>query len=115
MAYDDSACKNNIYCNFETTLDNAEVQKEACINCGKIVMYNKVRGRVDNAKYLRDHIRTTVQPYGRTGKLFRQIYGIETVELLRKNAEAKSKSMSESWDELRVKIQNQQKGRIYFT
>ena len=72
----DSQCRKNIYCQFEVVLSNKEVQVERCVNCGKKVIYNKGKnGRVDNAKYLQDHIRDTVQPYGKTAKLFRQFYG----------------------------------------
>lgn len=74
---DDSHCKKRVLCGFEVILSNAEAQVEVCQFCGKKVVYHKEpgTGRIDNAKYLRDHIRDTVQPFGRTRRLFLEIYG----------------------------------------
>lgn len=74
---DESRCPVRSYCSFETTLDNKEVRKEVCTFCGKRVIYNKAEGeRIDNAKYLRDHVRDFCQPYGPTAKVYEEVYGV---------------------------------------
>ena len=97
---DDSRCQKNIYCQFDVVLSNDEVQVERCRNCGKKIIYNKINGKVDSAKYLRDHIRDTVQPVGRTAKLFRQFYGTPARIFSKKT---KEKMMAE-WEEMRKDI-----------
>lgn len=74
---DDSFCKKGKYCDFDVVLSNNEIQVERCAACGKKVRYHKDKktGRIDNTKYLRDHIRHTAQPFGRTRKVFEEIYG----------------------------------------
>ena len=81
---DDSQCRKNFLCEFEISQDLYDALIEICKNCGKKVVYNKVDGRVDSDKYLRDHLRDTVQPRGRTGKLFLEIYGSEPIEQARR-------------------------------
>jgi len=71
---DDSKCPKAIYCDFVPVIDDEQAQVECCKYCGKKVIYNKYDGRTDNARYLRDHIRFTAQPTGRTGKIFEEIY-----------------------------------------
>jgi hypothetical protein len=74
---DDSRCKKRKYCDFKVELSNDEAQVERCIFCGKKVIYKKesITGRIDNKKYLRDHIRHTAQPFGKTKKIFKEVYG----------------------------------------
>ena len=63
------------YCDFLQILDNHEVVVEICKECGRKIIYNKRDGRIDNAKYLKDHIRQFAQPFGRTRKVFEELYG----------------------------------------
>ena len=74
---DDSHCRKAKYCDFVVTISNDEVQVEVCQFCGKKVGYWKEKGtgRIDNAKYLRDHVRHFCQPFGPTRKIFEEIYG----------------------------------------
>ena len=112
---DDSRCPKNIYCDFERTISNTEVQVEVCKNCGKKVAYPKdSKGRVEKAKYLRDHVRDTVQPFGRTRKLFLKIYGEEPVKkLYERFSGKKSKAqIQREWEDLRKDIARRA-GRIY--
>lgn len=83
---DDSKCPRNKYCDFEVVLSNQEAQVEICRFCGKKVIYNKDKetGRIDNQKYLRDHIRHTAQPFGSTRKIFEEIYGKLTPEQIKR-------------------------------
>lgn len=71
---DNSKCQKAIFCDFHVVLDDTLAQVEVCRYCSKKVIYNKYDGRIDNEQYRRDHIRHFVQPGGRTGKLFEQIY-----------------------------------------
>mgnify|MGYP007071641716 CR=1 FL=1 len=67
--------------NYFTILEGPGALKEACLNCGHRVIYNKRDGKIDNAAYLRNHLRDTVQPgEGKTGKLYSQIYGEDAVK-----------------------------------
>lgn len=84
----DSHCSKKKYCDFEVIVSNGEIQVERCSFCGKKVRYHKDRqGRIDNQKYLRDHIRHTAQPFGATRKIFEEIYGrkryLETLAMLK--------------------------------
>ena len=87
----DSRCRKDKYCDFNVLLENAKVQVEVCVRCGKKVIYHKgAGGRVDNPKYLRDHVRHFAQPFGKTRRVFEEIYGrkvyLETLKMLqRKN------------------------------
>lgn len=52
---------------------------EICIECKmKIVSKKDPRnGRIDNKKYIKNHLRDTAQPFGRTSKVFGKYYGAE--------------------------------------
>lgn len=93
---DDSICPKEKWCDFEVILSNEEVQIERCSFCGKKVVYRKhEKGRIDNTKYLRDHIRHTAQPFGKTREIFIKVYGAkkykETLELLAKRKAKQSR------------------------
>ena len=52
------------------------VNKGVCKTCKKKLVTKKGnRGRIDNAKWLKEHAADFAQPTGRTAKLFKQIYG----------------------------------------
>lgn len=59
------------------TKNNAVVTVEVCKLCGKKNVYPKSKplGNSGNKEYLAAHPREFAQPYGRTDKLFRQLYG----------------------------------------
>ena len=79
---DDSTCKKGRYtlCDFEIIGNYPDAQVEICTNCGKKVIYNKRDGLLDNRKYLKDHIRHTLQPHGRTRELFMKVYGQKAID-----------------------------------
>ena len=114
MKEDDSKCRKNILCDFEVSRDLPDAQVEICIRCNKKVIYKKdKRGRIDNKKYLRDHIRHTIQPWGKTRKLFLQIYGekwLREVESKLKGKKSKEEIQRE-WDSMRREIVKRE--RIY--
>lgn len=86
-----AACrtKSLILCDYENVLDNEEVTKDLCKNCGKVKLYNKVDGRIDNKKYADDHLRDFLQPYGAMKGLFFKIYGTKGFEEATKHTENK--------------------------
>lgn len=84
-------CKKNKWCSFESVEDSTH-KVERCIYCGRKVIYRYVNKRVNNVKYLKDHVRDFCQPYGPTGKIYMQIYGKDTL----KKAEADLKAMVRS-------------------
>lgn len=73
--YEEAKCLKAILHEFETSRDLSDALIEICIRCSEKRIYKKVGGRIDNAKQLRSHLRDTLQPFGRTGKLFEQTYG----------------------------------------
>jgi len=78
---DDSKCtsgESRGYCEFvvDTGRSDSKVQVEFCRFCHKRVHYNRdSKGRVDNARYLRDHVRDFAQPRGVTERVYRRVYG----------------------------------------
>ena len=106
MVYDESKCRKNFLCDFQLSRDTPDALIEICRFCSKKVIYGKVGGKIDNKKFLRDHIRATVQPFGKTHKLFEKIYGMETMRKLYKElGNKKSKAqVQRGWDEMRVDI-----------
>ena len=105
---DDSRCPKRILCDFQVSRDLPDAQVEICLNCSKKVIYHKDgNGRVDNRKYLRDHIRQTVQPFGPTRRLFMEIYGEGPLRVLFERSRGlKSKDqINREWEVLRKDIQ----------
>ena len=101
MSKDDSLCnkKRNILCQFDISRNLSDALIEVCVFCGKRVIYNKdEKGNLDSKKYVLDHIRDTLQPYGRTAKLFKAIYGEGWVKDVQKRF-PKKKNFG-SWDDV---------------
>lgn len=78
---EESKCRvtAKILCDFRVTGDYPDAQVEVCNFCGRKVIYNKSRGRIDNKLYLRQHFRDFVQPYGEMRDLYRRLYGLDSV------------------------------------
>lgn len=69
-------CKSGLPHDLEVLHDFSDVQIEICNICGKKFRYKKdSQGRVDNKRYLKDHIRHFAQPYGATKKIFFMLHG----------------------------------------
>ena len=90
MSYESSKCSVNKYCGFDVVADYPDAVIERCRYCNRRVIYNVVGGRIDNQKYLRDHVRDFCQPYGATDSVYREIYGSETLKALEKEAAEKA-------------------------
>jgi len=67
-------CKKGFMCDFKVIGDYPDAQVEVCINCGKKLIYNRVRGKIDEVQYLEDHKRDFVQR-STNPKLYKRIYG----------------------------------------
>lgn len=63
------------YHDFKPIRDEEDAVVETCRNCHIKEIYKKRDGRIDNAKYLRDHVRDFCQPWGATKKIYLEIYG----------------------------------------
>ena len=63
------------YCSYTTVENTPDFQVEVCTECKKKQVYKKINDRVDNKKYLEDHVRDFAQPGGRTDNIFKQYYG----------------------------------------
>ena len=63
------------YHDFIQRIDAPDAIVEDCKICGERVCYWKRDGRIDNTKYLRDHIRDFCQPEGPTSRIYAEIYG----------------------------------------
>lgn len=97
-------CKENKtrLCHFIPFYEDKKDQAEFCEHCDKKVGYRIVDGRVDNARYLIDHIRDHVQPYGRNHSLFVSIYGTPKFRHLGKKKVTVEEMREEAWDTYRT-------------
>jgi len=61
--------------------EDASGRLEICLVCKKrlVTIKDRKTGRIDNKKYIKEHIRDTAQPNGRTGKIFAKYYGDGTI------------------------------------
>lgn len=71
-SYSGAKCDKGKLCDFNVVFQNHEVQKESCSFCGKKMLYRVIDGKIDTAKYGRDHIRDFLQP---GGQAYEEIYG----------------------------------------
>lgn len=95
-------------CDFHPFAEDESCQAERCHFCGKTALYRKIDGKIDNVKYLRDHVRNFVQPFGASHGLFLHIYGSEGIKRY-KDAVSKKKTKpsvddyrAEAWDTYRT-------------
>lgn len=119
MNDNDSACSvdRSGLCAFEPVFQNHEIMIERCAICHKRVDYKVKDGCFNEAKYRRDHIRDTLQPYGRTGKLFEMIYGMKEVKKTMKFNDkriAAKRSADEMGDEARDMIRTLKRTSVSF-
>lgn len=62
--------------NYEMVGENPDAVVEVCKECKKRLVTKKdSKGRIDNAAYLKEHVRDTAQPTGTTAKIFKRFYG----------------------------------------
>lgn len=68
----EARCEVSKLCDFHTVERANEAQVEECAFCHKRIVYRVVDGRIDSAKYARDHVRDVLQPGGRA---YEEVYG----------------------------------------
>lgn len=63
--------------NYRTINENLDGRMEMCLFCKKKLITKKdaQTGRIDNKKYIKEHVLDTAQPEGKTGKIFKKYYG----------------------------------------
>lgn len=76
---DGARCERAVLHDFVLIREYPDALIETCKNCGKRVIYNRKHG-LNERQYREDHLRHTLQPYGPTGDLFRQIYGTSSIK-----------------------------------
>ena len=55
--------------------ENPHSKAEVCQICGTRKRYNKgYKGRINNAEYLKDHVRNFAQKWGATKRIYNKIY-----------------------------------------
>jgi hypothetical protein len=72
-----SQCEKWGFHDFKRIIDNSTAIVEVCIKCGKRMVYNKRKGRIDNKKYQEANQRQVLQPWGKTIGEFKKEYGYE--------------------------------------
>lgn len=113
MKIDDGAkCRKGTLHKFEESRNLHDAIIEACVLCSEKRIYNKGKdGRIDNTAYLRHHLRSSIQPFGRTHKLFEKVYGIDKAKKeyeFHRNKKSKEKDREE-WENTRKDIQRKLK------
>lgn len=78
----ENKCPKNVFCDFIPVIENEEVLKESCRNCGKTLIFNKVNGEVDPARYTNAHYRDLLQPFGSHHEDFMRVYGQASIDLM---------------------------------
>ena len=67
---------------FTVIFENKRVKREKCLICQKRFTWNKgYKGRVDNQKYLKAHVRAFAQPNGLTKRVFNKAYHPERLKI----------------------------------
>lgn len=60
---------------YEIVSESSDGQVEVCRECKKrLTTTFGNKGRIDNIKYLKEHVRDTAQPNGRTGNIYKRYY-----------------------------------------
>lgn len=64
------------YHNYQRVSENTQGVVEVCLECKhRITTKVDANGRIDNKKYLKEHVRDTCQIKGPTAKIFAKYYG----------------------------------------
>lgn len=76
-------CKSGLPHDYKPIHETVNYKWEVCHFCGKKVKWNKrAKGRVDNKKYLEAHVRNFAQRWGRTKRVYHQIYKPEKLKIV---------------------------------
>lgn len=102
MSRGENKCQGRTLCKFEYVKDYPDAVVEVCIECGKKLIYNKVEGKIDQQRNIRNHIRDTVQPFGTTAPLFRELYGDKAMDKFKIKEKETRDPKSEAREDLRI-------------
>lgn len=96
-----AACPKAKLHDYIITANTVDAQKEVCRFCGARVIYRKHpgTGRLDDRRYMADHLRDTLQPWGRTRRLFAMAYGWAEVKKLLTAARRERRGLKQIWEE----------------
>lgn len=68
---------------WKTIHENMQVKWEVCQICGRKERWVKgYRGRTDNNKYLKSHVRNYAQKFGATKRIYHKIYNPESTTIV---------------------------------
>lgn len=105
--YEKSICPRHIFCDFERITESDAGMLERCGSCGRREFYPKDnRGEVDQRRYAGDHLRDTLQPFGRTRKFFYMLYGHLPENRIKGEIERRAKRSNDKkkWENLRQEL-----------
>jgi hypothetical protein len=90
-------CPKRGYCEFVVIKDTKGCKVERCKFCKRKEIYRVKNGRIDSAKYARDHVRDFCQPVGATKGVYLQVYGRKRLEasLAMRRTASKNNSIEE--------------------
>jgi hypothetical protein len=92
----EAICRKGALHRWTDSVEYHDAHVEVCEQCSTRMIWRKdERGRMDNRKYLRAHLRSFAQPHGETAKAFALAYGEEAY---RKAVREKPNSMPVNWD-----------------
>lgn len=76
-------CRNSLPHDLIATFENPRIKCEVCQICNKKFRWNKgFKGRVDNVKYLEAHARNYAQKFGKTKRLYMQLYKPDKIKIV---------------------------------
>lgn len=109
-AYEGAACRKGTLCDFKRLETQVDALVDTCVICHKKVIYNIRKGRMDEAKYARDHVRDFLQ---RGSTAFEQIYGKRAPEKRQKTKEEVMEELRyETAEALRINSRLEAKGKL---
>lgn len=68
-------CRGGLPHDLKVVHETPAVKHEVCVRCNKKFRWNKSnRGRVENAEYLKAHVRNFAQRFGATKRIYHKLY-----------------------------------------
>lgn len=84
-----------------SALLNLQGEVHVCRLCKFRAVYpkNPKTGRLDNARYLKDHVRIYAQPGGRTGHIYKRLHGNKKLDTYKPSSVTKTEA-AKGWEKL---------------
>ena len=98
-SYSGAICKKGILCEYSRDFDRSDdyAKVDVCSKCGKKQIYRVKDGRINDAKYRKDHLRDLIQ---RGSGLYEMIYGESRAMHAIKSKEKASAELRENTAEM---------------